>query len=787
MGPVAPRSRGLANGEEREIDALLEERSHGGGAAAFDPLRGASAPPTMEGSRAALASLFGVDGGAEEVAGEEEMRGHPDYLSYYYAPGNINPRLPPPAVSREDWRAVRRISESRRRGSDCDLDSNSLFSVQPCLAGSRREQRAVVPPHLSPDWRDSAGLGARRSLTHLSQDDMGHSASPYACHSQPISRNKFDSIVDQMGVSSVRLNGMEDVDSLQTGLTYPSIVRNKSFSSISRPCFNVDRETLSEDAFEHISSFKGDYVDISTALSGLHLSNGTTMYGKYPVQEQLHKMPNNHPDRGAAFLRSEEGRYLNGIRNQLLSNSQVPVMDKIHTPLIQRESDIRMQAGANLSPLRSNYFHTAQMGLSEYQKAYLESLISQQKMSDSRLLGNPDSGIGLPYLGTQSSRTSNSSFGSLSPFEHNDQQFFLSSPARVAATRSMLDELKHNKIRTFELADIVGHVIEFSLDQYGSRFIQQKLETASVGEKSKIFPEILAHALSLTKDVFGNYVIQKFFELGTESQRNQLSDQILGHVLHLSLQTYGCRVIQKALEVVDLDLRTQIASELDGFVMKCIRDQNGNHVIQKCIECVPEDRIQFIISTVFGQVSVLSTHPYGCRVIQRILEHCVDQKTLSIVMDDIMQSLSTLSYDQYGNYVVQHVLQYGKPEQRSAIIHKLRGQIVEMSLEKFASNVVEKCLIYGSPEDRQLQINEIMGSSGENENLQIMMKDQFANYVIQTVLETCDDETRKLILSRIRAHLAVLKNYTYGKHIVARVEKLIVAGEKRMGMPPKLS
>nr|CAD1843802.1 unnamed protein product [Ananas comosus var. bracteatus] len=741
MGPVAPRSRGLANGEEREIDALLEERSHGGGAAAFDPFRGASAPPTMEGSRAALASLFGVDGGAEEGAGEEEMRGTRITCRTTTLPGT----------------SIRGFPRRRCRGR----------------IGGR--------------CGGSARLGARRSLTHLSQDDMGHSASPYACHSQPISCDKFDSIVDQMGVSSVRLNRMEDVDNLQTGLTSPSIVRNKSFSSISRPCFNVDRETLSEDAFEHISSFKGDYADISTALSGLHLSNGTTMYGKYPVQEQLHKMPNNHPDRGAAFLRSEEGRYLNGIRNQLLSNSQVPVMDKIHTPLIHRESDIRMQAGANLSPLRSNYFHTAQMGLSEYQKAYLESLISQQKMSDSRLLGNPDSGIGLPYLGTQSSRTSNSSFGSLSPFEHNDQQFFLSSPARVAATRSMLDELKHNKIRTFELADIVGHVIEFSLDQYGSRFIQQKLETASVGEKSKIFPEILAHALSLTKDVFGNYVIQKFIELGTESQRNQLSDQILGHVLHLSLQTYGCRVIQKALEAVDLDLRTRIASELDGFVMKCIRDQNGNHVIQKCIECVPEDRIQFIISTVFGQVSVLSTHPYGCRVIQRILEHCVDQKTLSIVMDDIMQSLSTLSYDQYGNYVVQHVLLYGKPEQRSAIIHKLRGQIVEMSLEKFASNVVEKCLIYGSPEDRQLQINEIMGSSGENENLQIMMKDQFANYVIQTVLETCDDETRKLILSRIRAHLAVLKNYTYGKHIVARVEKLIVAGEKRMGMPPKLS
>ena len=65
-----------------------------------------------------------------------------------------------------------------------------------------------------------------------------------------------------------------------------------------------------------------------------------------------------------------------------------------------------------------------------------------------------------------------------------------------------------------------------------------------------------------------------------------------------------------------MDRQTQMVVELDGSVIKCIRDQNGNHVIQKCIECVPEDRIQFIISAFYGQVLSLSTHPYGCRVIQ---------------------------------------------------------------------------------------------------------------------------------------------------------------------------
>lgn len=58
------------------------------------------------------------------------------------------------------------------------------------------------------------------------------------------------------------------------------------------------------------------------------------------------------------------------------------------------------------------------------------------------------------------------------------------------------------------------------------------------------------------------------------------------------------------------------------------------------------------------------------------------------------------------------------------------------------------------------------------------MKDQFANYVVQKVLETCDDQQRELILSRIKVHLNALKKYTYGKHIVARVEKLVAAGGK---------
>lgn len=50
-------------------------------------------------------------------------------------------------------------------------------------------------------------------------------------------------------------------------------------------------------------------------------------------------------------------------------------------------------------------------------------------------------------------------------------------------------------------------MVEFSGDQHGSRFIQQKLEQATGEEKQAIFDEILpGNALQLIQDVFGNYV-----------------------------------------------------------------------------------------------------------------------------------------------------------------------------------------------------------------------------------------------------------------------------------------
>lgn len=60
--------------------------------------------------------------------------------------------------------------------------------------------------------------------------------------------------------------------------------------------------------------------------------------------------------------------------------------------------------------------------------------------------------------------------------------------------------------------------------------------------------------------------------------------------------------------------------------------------------------------------------------------------------------------------VIQHILERGRPADKSAIIAKIRGQVLPLSKHKFASNVVEKCVDFGTKYERQELIEEVLQS-----------------------------------------------------------------------------
>ena len=113
-----------------------------------------------------------------------------------------------------------------------------------------------------------------------------------------------------------------------------------------------------------------------------------------------------------------------------------------------------------------------------------------------------------------------------------------------------------------------------------------------------------------------------------------------------------------------------------------MKDQNGNHVIQKCIEVVDPLQLQFILDAFKDKVDVynqeqsnqqllfqvlkFSCHPYGCRVVQRLLERCLKSQKEHL-LKELLLNTDQLIQDQYGNYVVQHVLDHGEMSDKSKI------------------------------------------------------------------------------------------------------------------------
>ncbi|KAI1431027.1 ARM repeat-containing protein [Xylaria sp. CBS 124048] len=336
--------------------------------------------------------------------------------------------------------------------------------------------------------------------------------------------------------------------------------------------------------------------------------------------------------------------------------------------------------------------------------------------------------------------------------------------------------IRHKTGRHFELKDIYDHVVEFSGDQHGSRFIQDKLEIANSEEKEQLFTEILPNAVQLMKDVFGNYVIQKFFDYGSQVQKKLLARQMEGQVAELSIQMYSCRVVQKALEHVLVEQQITIVDELKYKVLQVAMDQNGNHVIQKIIQMFPTRCIPFTLEAFRGQVDVLAVHSYVCRVIQRILEHSTSSERRCL-MAEIHPCAAKLFTDQYGNYVVQHILQRGHPEDRHILIQQVITRAVVLSKHKFASNVVEKCVQYGNVEDRRGILHKLTTASSDGISpLPSLMKDQYGNYVVQRLIEHLKGEEKTAFITEVKAYIPLLKRQCSGRQNTA-LDRLTTATE----------
>ncbi|GAA5993104.1 hypothetical protein JCM10908_003107 [Rhodotorula pacifica] len=347
----------------------------------------------------------------------------------------------------------------------------------------------------------------------------------------------------------------------------------------------------------------------------------------------------------------------------------------------------------------------------------------------------------------------------------HDHGAFVYGGAGGASSRS--EGMGANRFAGLRLEDLQGDMLSLCKDQFGCRYLQKKLEEGKPEHRDMIFNEVFPHFAELMTDPFANYLAQRLLEYATDEQRDALIESISGELVSISLNMHGTRAVQKMIDY--LSTRRQVQSlilALNLNVVTLIKDLNGNHVIQKCLNALPPEDNQFIYNAVATHCIEVATHRHGCCVLQRCIDHASESQRIQLVTEITYNSL-TLVQDAFGNYVVQYVLDLNDNRFIEAIVRQFLGNVSALSAQKFSSNVVEKCIRVADATGRRAIIDELL----VKQRLERLLRDSFANYVVQTALDYAEPAQRTQLIETIRPILPQIRNTPYGKRIQSKIQR----------------
>lgn len=256
----------------------------------------------------------------------------------------------------------------------------------------------------------------------------------------------------------------------------------------------------------------------------------------------------------------------------------------------------------------------------------------------------------------------------------------------------------------------------------------------------------------------------------TISPVRSVQASVVGRVWRLSRNAEGCRLVQDAIETAASDEeRSKITAELEGHVWEALRCPHANHVLQKCIAASGPKASQFIINEILlrGKAGAqdAARHPYGCRVIQRLLEHCRPEQVGNLV-EAFLSSAMALSRHEFGNFVMQQVVEHGSPGHKHRLAVVLAQHARAAGSDMIACAVLTKALQHCSEKDAIALAQELVR---EKRLIARMARSRNGHGAARAMLHWLQGEDKVEAKEQLLAEAASLRTSRYGKSVLSCV------------------
>ena len=270
--------------------------------------------------------------------------------------------------------------------------------------------------------------------------------------------------------------------------------------------------------------------------------------------------------------------------------------------------------------------------------------------------------------------------------------------------------------------------------------------------------------------------------LTSATQRPPL-DELLGNVRRLSRDQVGCRLLQQTLDEEGPLAATMILNEGLPFWGEAMVDPFGNYLFQKILERItPEERVM-LIKNVSARLVNASLNLHGTRSVQKVVEMCAfdeanakvdspDGSSADILTRALAPAAARLCIDSHGNHVIQRILQKLEHKHATFVFAAVAAGVGDVARHRHGCCVIQRCLDSPPTEARSHLVHRIVEKSLD------LMQDAYGNYVVQYVLDVCEDADVHAVCDSVVGRVSSLAIQKFSSNVMEKCLERCTEGTK---------
>jgi hypothetical protein len=245
---------------------------------------------------------------------------------------------------------------------------------------------------------------------------------------------------------------------------------------------------------------------------------------------------------------------------------------------------------------------------------------------------------------------------------------------------------------------------------------------------------------------------------------NHSDNELIEDCINLCKEQTECRYLQKKISENPKIASDIIYPKIKDKIYELSCDQFGNYFIQKVIEHLNMDQISELLQKkISNQFRSLCFNQHGTRVIQKIFERIINNENLLNYYTLLLNpNLKDFIIDANATHIIIKYVSLIPSPKNDFIIQFLSDNIFELATKKHSCCALQKCIEFSNQKQKKFLLLSVANKSFG------LFTDQYGNYVVQYVVNACDYEINKIIVSNLLYDIPKFASQKFSSNVIEK-------------------